>query len=126
MLNIFRRGHSWAVRFHIPRERREDVGKAYGAATGHKAEIVKALGTSDRAEAIARRPKALEAIRQEVDAKLVAAADRETTRVGHVRQNELHPGLLKPEQEVSVTTQAVELGDQQLSLRSDGNAPSPP
>ncbi|MBO1361922.1 tyrosine-type recombinase/integrase [Acetobacter sacchari] len=72
-MNIFRRGHSWAVRFHIPRERRADVGRAYGAATGHKAEIVKALGTSDRAEAIARRPKALEAIRQEVDARLVAA-----------------------------------------------------
>nr|WP_035374164.1 hypothetical protein [Acetobacter persici] len=74
MNNIFRRAgaQTWSVRFHIPRDRRSDVGKAYGTKGGHKADVVKTLSTTDRKEAMGRRPKALEAIRAEIDAKLQA------------------------------------------------------
>ena len=72
MYNIFRRAGSqtWSVRFHVPRDRRSDVGKAFGTKTGHKAEVVKTLGTSDRKEAMGRRHKALEDIRKEIDVRL--------------------------------------------------------
>ncbi|OUJ12634.1 DUF6538 domain-containing protein [Acetobacter okinawensis] len=72
MYNIFRRAGSqtWSVRFHVPRDRRSDVGKAFGTKTGHKAEVVKTLGTSDRKEAMGRRYKALEDIRKEIDVRL--------------------------------------------------------
>lgn len=72
MYNIFRRAGSqtWSVRFHVPRARRSDVGKAFGTKTGHKAEVVKTLGTSDRKEAMGRRYKALEDIRKEIDVRL--------------------------------------------------------
>ncbi|WP_208598594.1 hypothetical protein [Acetobacter malorum] len=64
MHSIFRRtgAQTWSVRFHVPRDRRFDVGKAYGTKSGHKADVVKTLGTTDRKEAMGRRPKALEAI----------------------------------------------------------------
>lgn len=67
MYNIFRRtgAQTWSVRFHVPRDRRSDVGKAYGTKSGYKAEVVKTLGTTDRKEALGRRPMALEAIRAE-------------------------------------------------------------
>lgn len=72
MHSIFRRtgAQTWSVRFHVPRDRRFDVGKAYGTKSGHKADVVKTLGTTDRKEAMGRRPKALEAIRAEIDTKL--------------------------------------------------------
>lgn len=75
MNNIFRRAYAqtWSVRFHVPRDRRSDVGRAYGVKSGHKSDVVKTLGTTDRKEAMNRRPKALEAIRREIDAKLQAA-----------------------------------------------------
>ncbi|WP_249210890.1 hypothetical protein [Acetobacter persici] len=74
MNNIFRRAgaQTWSVRFHIPRDRRSDVGKAYGTKGGHKADVVRSLSTTDRREAMGRRPKALEKIRSEIDAKLQA------------------------------------------------------
>lgn len=74
MHNIFRRtgAQTWSVRFHIPRDRRSDVGRAYGTKGGHKADVVKTLSTTDRKEAMGRRSKALEAIRAEIDAKLQA------------------------------------------------------
>ncbi|MCH4023165.1 MAG: hypothetical protein LKH33_11145 [Acetobacter sp.] len=69
MHNIFRRpgAQTWSVRFHVPRERQEDVGKALGARSGRLAERVRTLRTTNRAEALGRRPAALEAIRQEMD-----------------------------------------------------------
>ena len=78
MYNIFRRtgAQTWSVRFHVPRDRRSDVGKAYGTKSGYKAEVVKTLGTTDRKEALGRRPMALEAIRAEIDAKLQAVGLR--------------------------------------------------
>ncbi|MBS0980186.1 hypothetical protein JK174_05185 [Acetobacter thailandicus] len=74
MHNIFRRSgaQTWSVRFHIPRERRSDVGKAYKTQSGQKSEIVKTLQTTCRKEAMGRRQKALDAIRAEIDAKLQA------------------------------------------------------
>ena len=75
MHNIFRRpgAQTWSVRFHVPRERQEDVGKALGVRSGRLAERVRTLRTTNRAEALGRRPAALEAIRQEIDAKLIQA-----------------------------------------------------
>ncbi|KON63925.1 phage integrase family protein [Komagataeibacter europaeus] len=74
MHNIFRRtgAQTWSVRFHVPRERREDVGKAFGAKSGHKAEVVRTLNTTDRNEAMGRRALAIEKIRVEIDARLQA------------------------------------------------------
>jgi hypothetical protein len=75
MHNIFRRpgAQTWSVRFHVPRERQEDVGKALGVRSGRLAERVRTLRTTNRAEALGRRPAALEGIRQEIDAKLTQA-----------------------------------------------------
>jgi hypothetical protein len=75
MHNIFRRpgAQTWSVRFHVPRERQADVGKAFGVRSGKLAERVRTLRTTNRSEALGRRSAALEAIRQEIDAKLKQA-----------------------------------------------------
>ena len=74
MHNIFHRpgAQTWSVRFHVPRKRREDVGKAFGAKSGYKAEVVRTLNTTDRNEAMGRRAIAIEKIRIEIDARLQA------------------------------------------------------
>lgn len=73
MTNLTRRHRTYFVRFNIPRDRWADVGKALGVPSGTVREIVRTLGTPDRAVAMQRRDAAIAAIRAELDAALVAA-----------------------------------------------------
>ncbi|WP_143225553.1 DUF6538 domain-containing protein [Acetobacter pomorum] len=73
MRNMLKRGNSYSVRFNVPEDRRADVGKVFGAKSGMKDEIVRTLGTRDYREAVKGRDAALEAIRKEVNAKLIDA-----------------------------------------------------
>lgn len=66
-------GLTWSVRLSIPRDRWTDAGKAFGTATGIKQELIRSLGTRDKQEAIKRRDKALAAMREDLDTRLVAA-----------------------------------------------------
>ena len=66
-------GLTWSVRLSIPRDRWSDAGKAFGTKTGIKQEVIRSLGTQDAKEAIRRRDKALAVMREDLDAKLVAA-----------------------------------------------------
>jgi len=66
-------GQAYSVRLSIPRDRWADAGKAFGTKTGIKQEVVRSLGTREKQEAIRRRDKALAAMREDLDAKLVAA-----------------------------------------------------
>lgn len=71
--NLIRRGQTWCARLHIPEARWADVGRAMGAPSGLRREIVRTLGTKDYREAQRRRDPALAAIREEVDAALSRA-----------------------------------------------------
>ncbi|MFT9447265.1 MAG: hypothetical protein ABF576_11535 [Gluconobacter japonicus] len=66
-------GLTWSVRLSIPRDRWADAGKAFGTTSGIKQEVIRSLGTQDAKEAIRRRDKALAAMREDLDARLVAA-----------------------------------------------------
>ncbi|MBS1034919.1 tyrosine-type recombinase/integrase [Gluconobacter cerinus] len=66
-------GLTWSVRLSIPRDRWTDAGKAFRTATGIKQELIRSLGTRDKQEAIKRRDKALAAMREDLDTRLVAA-----------------------------------------------------
>ncbi|GBQ05322.1 hypothetical protein AA14362_0363 [Acetobacter cerevisiae DSM 14362] len=71
MRNMIKRGNSYSVRFNVPEDRVQDVGRVFGAKNGRKTEIVRTLQTRDYREAMKRRDVALAAIRATVDAKLV-------------------------------------------------------
>ncbi|NHN84168.1 tyrosine-type recombinase/integrase [Acetobacter musti] len=79
MRNLLKRGQTYYARFIVPQDRWEDAGKATGTEsrkfgrTPVRMEVVRTLGTKDHREALRRRDKALEAIRRELDSKLVAA-----------------------------------------------------
>ena len=73
MRNMLKRGNSYYVRFNVPEDRRADVGRVFGAASGKKDDIVRTLGTRDYREALKRRDNALDTIRNEVNAKLTTA-----------------------------------------------------
>lgn len=57
------------VQLHVQRECRTDVGRAFGATSGHKADVVRTLHTIDRNEAMGRRAAAIEPIRREIDTR---------------------------------------------------------
>jgi hypothetical protein len=61
--SLLRRGHTWCVRFNVPQDRWADLGKATGAKSGIKREIVRTLQTTDYREAEKRCDNALSAIR---------------------------------------------------------------
>ncbi|KXV15985.1 hypothetical protein AD933_07770 [Acetobacter malorum] len=71
MRNMIKRGNSYSVRFNVPEDRVQDVGRVFGAKNGRKTEIVRTLQTRDYREALKRRDVALAAIRATVDAKLL-------------------------------------------------------
>jgi integrase len=79
MQNLVRRGNTWFARFHIPRDRWADAGKATGAARGVLREVVRTLRTTDRVEAKRRLMSALGAIQADLDARLRAASLRPLT-----------------------------------------------
>jgi hypothetical protein len=79
MHNLIRRGNTWFARYHIPRDRWADAGKATGAAQGVLREVVRTLRTTDRVEAKRRLTSALSAIQAELDARLQAASLRPLT-----------------------------------------------
>ena len=70
MANLLKRGDTYFVRLTIPRDRWAHVGKAMGAATGIRREVVKTLQTGDYREAQRRRDEGLNACRRAVDAAL--------------------------------------------------------
>ena len=70
MAHLLKRGDTFFVRLTIPRDRWADVGKAMGAATGIRREVVRTLQTGDHREAQRRRDEGLNACRQAVDAAL--------------------------------------------------------
>ncbi|MGV4878070.1 phage integrase SAM-like domain-containing protein [Acetobacter indonesiensis] len=71
MRNMLKRGGTYYVRFNVPEDRVEDVGRAFRAKNGKKTEIVRTLQSRDYREALKRRDAALEAIRNQVNAKLI-------------------------------------------------------
>lgn len=79
MANLLRRGHTWFARLHIPADRWADVGRALGAKSGVKRELVRTLGTNDYREALRRRDPALAAMREEIDQALRRARLRPLT-----------------------------------------------
>ncbi|MCP1230646.1 hypothetical protein NKW46_06035, partial [Acetobacter indonesiensis] len=62
----------WSARLSIPRDRWQDVGLAYQTKSGIRQEFLKSLQTHDKQEAIRRRGKALDALRNQVNGKLEA------------------------------------------------------
>ncbi len=70
MSDIFRRGLTWWVRLHIPRDRQADAAKAMGAKTPLLRERWRSLGTRDRREALGRRDTTLAELRAELDDRL--------------------------------------------------------
>ncbi|MFS8370445.1 tyrosine-type recombinase/integrase [Acetobacter indonesiensis] len=62
----------WSARLSIPRDRWHDVGLAYQTKSGIRQEFLKSLQTHDKQEAIRRRGKALDALRNQVNGKLEA------------------------------------------------------
>lgn len=79
MANLFRRGLTWWVRMHVPRERQGDAAVAMKARTAVLRERWKSLETRDRREAERRKDAALAALRDELDARLRAAGLRVLT-----------------------------------------------
>lgn len=71
--SLLKRANTWCVRFNVPEARWADVGRAMGARSGIKREIVRTLGTADHSTARQRRDQALAAIRADVEAALAAA-----------------------------------------------------
>lgn len=72
MSNIFRRGLTWCVRLHVPRDRQEDAAKALGARASKLREQWRSLETRDYREAVARRDTVLAEMRAALDARLRA------------------------------------------------------
>jgi len=70
MANLLKRGGTYFVRLTIPRDRWEDVGKAMGAASGIRREVVRTLQTTSFREAQRRRDEGLAAASEMVDASL--------------------------------------------------------
>lgn len=73
MLHLKRVGLTYFVRFIVPRDRWQDVGRVVRAKNGEKREVLRTLETRDLKEAHKRRGRALEEIRKELNAQLVAA-----------------------------------------------------
>ncbi|OUJ15560.1 tyrosine-type recombinase/integrase [Acetobacter sp. DsW_063] len=66
-------GGTWQARMHIPRDRRADVGKALGIASGTRQDMLGTLETRDLKTALRRRDKKLAEMRESVDRKLIGA-----------------------------------------------------
>lgn len=62
----------WSARLSTPRDRWQDVGKAYGTRSSIRQEFLKSLQTHDKQEAIRRRGPALDALRTQVNGRLEA------------------------------------------------------
>ncbi len=72
MQNMTKRGSVYYVRFIVPKERWQDVGRATNARNGTRRDIVKSLETKDYREALLRRDAALAKIREETNAALAS------------------------------------------------------
>ena len=70
MANLLKRGSTYYVRLTIPGDRWSDVGRALGARSGIKREVVRTLETGDYREAQRRRDGGLTAAREMVDLAL--------------------------------------------------------
>lgn len=79
MSSIFRRGLTWCVRLHIPRDRQEDAARAVGAKSPRLREQWRSLATREHREAVARRDAALAEMRALLDARLRAKGLRPLT-----------------------------------------------
>lgn len=79
MSSIFRRGLTYCVRLHIPRDRQEDAAKAVGAKAPKLREQWRSLETREYREAVARRDTVLAEMRAALDARLRAKGLRPLT-----------------------------------------------
>ncbi|HXT81696.1 MAG TPA: DUF6538 domain-containing protein, partial [Acetobacteraceae bacterium] len=79
MQNLLRRGNTWFARLFIPHDRWADVGKALKVKGGLKREVVRTLGTTDRAEAKRRLTLALAQMQREIDVTLKNAGRKPLT-----------------------------------------------
>ncbi|WP_224777789.1 site-specific integrase [Gluconobacter thailandicus] len=73
MANLTNRGGLYYVRFSIPKERWADAGKVLGSNTGIRRDILKSLQTRTHKEALRLRDAAIEAIRRDLNRKLIGA-----------------------------------------------------
>lgn len=110
-------GQAYSARLSIPRDRWADAGKAFGTKTGIKQEVVRSLGTRDKQEAIRRRDKALAAMREDLDAKLVAAGFLPIH--GHwqpdwMNEDRLLTEALEARREIAATSDRTDGGDKQM------------
>ncbi|WP_249211929.1 DUF6538 domain-containing protein [Gluconobacter cerinus] len=110
-------GLTWSVRLSIPRDRRADAGKAFGAKSGIKQEVIRSLGTRDKHEAIRRRDKALAVMRGDLDAKLVAAGFLPIH--GHwqpdwMNEDRLLTEALDARREITATSDRTDGGDNEM------------
>ncbi|AFW02316.1 hypothetical protein BAR24_12280 [Gluconobacter oxydans] len=110
-------GLTWSVRLSIPRDRWADAGKAFGTKTGIKQEVIRSLGTRDKHEALRRRDKALAAMREDLDAKLVAAGFLPIH--GHwqpdwMNEDRLLTEALEARREITATSDRTDGGDDQM------------
>ncbi|MEN3168005.1 hypothetical protein [Gluconobacter sp. OJB] len=110
-------GQAYSARLSIPRDRWADAGKAFGTKTGIKQEVVRSLGTREKQEAIRRRDKALAAMREDLDTRLVAAGFLPIH--GHWRpdwmnEDRLLTEALEARREIAATSDRTDGGDRQM------------
>ncbi|MCP1270786.1 MULTISPECIES: hypothetical protein [Acetobacter] len=72
MQNMTKRGSVYYIRFIVPKERWQDVGRATEARNGIRKDIIKSLETKDYREALRRRADALEVVRQNTNTALLS------------------------------------------------------
>ncbi len=73
MANLTNRDGLYYVRFIIPKDRWQDAGKVLGSRTGIRKDILKSLQTRTHKDALRLRDAALEAIRKQLNRRLVDA-----------------------------------------------------
>ncbi|WP_408872872.1 hypothetical protein [Gluconobacter roseus] len=73
MANLTQRDGLYYVRFIIPKDRWQDAGEVLGSRTGTRKDILKSLQTRTHKDALRLRDAALEAIRKQLNRRLVDA-----------------------------------------------------
>ncbi|WP_246091450.1 hypothetical protein [Swingsia samuiensis] len=73
MTHLTHRAGLYYVRFIVPKDRWQDVGKVLNSSTGLRRDILKSLQTRHYKEALKLRDAALNTIRQEINHKLIQA-----------------------------------------------------
>lgn len=73
MANLTVKDRTYYVRFYIPKDRWEDAGRVLKSSTGERRDIIKSLKTRDYRAALRLRDAAIEAVRRDLNQKLIAA-----------------------------------------------------